>query len=86
MADYRINNFDVMKRMALENKRIMIAPLTNVIQAQKVKAGTKITIGVMGDQVRAIACDEYVGGLILADSKQFEETKAQMAKEMEASK
>jgi hypothetical protein len=73
-----VNNFDVMKAMGEQNKDIRLAPMANILRLQKVKAGTQITIGVEGDVVGAIANGRFVGGLILADKAQFDETKRQL--------
>jgi len=71
-----VNNFDVMKAMSAANKDIRLAPLSNVTKLQKTKAGTLITIGAEGDLVAAIGVEgRFVGGLILADKAQFDETK-----------
>lgn len=67
------HHFDVMKAMVdADSKDIILAPLTNVTQLRKVKAGTQVTIGVPGDMVAAIANGRYVGGLILCEAKAFE--------------
>jgi hypothetical protein len=75
-----VNNFDVMKAMSAENKDIRLAPLDNVTNLQKTKAGTLITIGAPGDLVAAIGVHrQFVGGLILADKIQFNETKERLS-------
>lgn len=74
------NNFDILKTMGERNLDIRLAPLTNILNVRKVKAGTQITIGVDGDVVGAIGADAFVGGLILANRKQFTEIKAEMEK------
>jgi hypothetical protein len=75
-----VNNFDVMKVMAERNKDIRLAPLTNITQVRKVKAGTLITIGVEGDVIGRIANGRFCCGLILADKDQFHEIKAELEK------
>ena len=77
------NNFDVMKAMAQQSKDIRIAPIGNIISARKVKAGTQITIGFGADVVGGLATGQYVGGLILCDKDQFDETKAALRKATE---
>jgi hypothetical protein len=76
-----VNNFDVMKRMCEFDRDIRLAPLGNIIRLQKTKAGTQITIGVEGDVVAAIANGRLVGGLILADKAEFDQTKRELAAE-----
>jgi hypothetical protein len=78
-----VNNFDVLKRMGENNGKIQLAPLTNIVNLKKVKAGTQITIGVAGDVVSAIGIEgRFVGGLILADKEEFNRTKAAMEAEL----
>jgi hypothetical protein len=80
-----ISAFAVFLRMQDDdNHGLKLAPLGNVLHLQKVKAGTKVTIGVEGDAVSAIALGKYVGGLILCDKEQFEATKERMLREHEA--
>lgn len=73
------NSFDVLKTMSEESQDIRLAPLSNILRVQKVKAGTQITIGVAGDVIAGIANGDFVGGLYLADRKQFEETQERLA-------
>ena len=73
-----VNNFDVMKAMGEANRDIRLAPLSNIVHLRKVRAGTQITIGFEGDVVGAILAERFVGGLILADKAQFEETKREL--------
>jgi hypothetical protein len=73
-----IDNFDVMKAMSAANGRIYLAPIGNILTVKKVKAGTQIAIGIGGDFIGAIARGELVGGLILADKVQFNNTKREL--------
>lgn len=74
-----VNSFDVMKRMGERSGKIQLAPLSNITNLQKVKAGTKITIGVEGDVVADIGLHgKFVGGLILADKEEFRATEREM--------
>ncbi len=75
----RPNNFDVLKAMAAANGKIRLAPLSNITNMRKVKAGTQLTMGVEGDVLMQITLGQLVGGLILADKDEFEA----MAKSME---
>jgi hypothetical protein len=75
-----ISNFAVLKAMADANDdRLTLAPLSNIISARKVKAGTQVTIGVGGNIVGAIANGELVGGLILVRREAFDAVKAAIA-------
>ena len=76
----KVNSFDVLKEMSARNMSIQLAPLDNITEARKVKAGTKVTIGIGGDVVGSILNNKFVGGLILADRKEFEAVR----KELEA--
>jgi hypothetical protein len=75
----RVGHFDICKAMSLEDQDISIAPLDNITNLRKVKAGTQITIGVAGDKVAAIALEnKYVGGLLLINREQYFATKARL--------
>lgn len=74
-----VSAFEVFLRMQeSDDQALRLAPLSNITEARKVKAGTKITIGFGGDVVSKIMFGELVGGLILVDKKRFEELKAEM--------
>lgn len=76
-----INHFDVLREMGKRNLDVRLAPLDNITNLKKVRAGTQVTIGVAGDVVAAIGIEgRFVGGLILADKTQFEALKAEMEK------
>jgi hypothetical protein len=75
----KIGHFDICKAMAMEGLDIRIAPLENVINLRKVKAGTQVTIGVEGDVVAAIGIEnKFVGGLLLMDREQYFSTKKRL--------
>ena len=76
-----INNFDVLKVMDERNLDVRLAPLDNIINLKKVRAGTQITIGVEGDVVSALGLEgKFVGGFILADKSQFDAIKSEIQK------
>jgi hypothetical protein len=77
----KVSMFEVMKRMSDENQDIRLSTVDNITHLQKVKAGTKVTIGVAGDVVGPIALGKLVGGLVLVDKEQFFATKAKMEAE-----
>ena len=70
------NYFDVMKEMSARNLEIYFGP--DILRAQKVKAGTQITVGIGGDLIAAIVDGRIVGGLFLWNRKQFDETKGEI--------
>ena len=74
----RINNFDVLKEMGLRNLDIRCAPLDNITNMRKVKAGTQITIGFAGDVINSILTGELIGMFILADKRQFNDLKSEL--------
>lgn len=76
-----VSNFDVLKRMSERSMDIRLAPLSNIIQMKKVKAGTQVTIGCPGDVITGLTFNQFVGGLLLADQEQFDRTKAEMEAE-----
>jgi hypothetical protein len=65
-----------------DDKALKLAPMSNIMQARKVKAGTKVTIGVEGNVVAQILTRQFVGGLILCDRSRYEEVKAEMEAEL----
>ncbi len=68
----KVWHFDICKEMAIRNMEIEIAPLDNVTNLRKVKAGTQVTIGVAGDKVAAIGLENrYIGGLMLINREQY---------------
>lgn len=74
-----VNNFDVLKAMGERNMDVQLAPLSQVTNLKKVRAGTQVTIGVGGDVVAAIGIEnKFVGGLILADKTQFATVRAEL--------
>lgn len=75
----KISSFEVMKVMCERDMDIRIAPLDNVINLKKVKAGTNVTIGVGGDVVGSIFAGDFVGGLILANKNQFREIEKELS-------
>lgn len=77
------NSFDVLKTMSEENQDIRLAPLSNITRIDKVRAGTNVTIGVAGDVIAGLANGDFVGGLYLADRKQFAETQERLSKLVE---
>ena len=77
-----VSLFEVFTRMAdTDDKKLMLAPLTNITQARAVKAGTNITIGFPGNVCGQIMNDDFIGGLLLCDRKHFNEIREAMEKE-----
>jgi hypothetical protein len=74
-----VNNFDVLKRMAAENKDIMLG--TDVLNAMGTKKGTQLTIGIGAQIVERLALNEVKACLIVYDVSQFNNLKMRMEKE-----
>ena len=79
-----INSFDVLKRMGDENKQIMICPdVLNMNYSQKTK-GTKVEVGVPGNVIGDIFGGTKKAVLLMWDKKEFDELKAKMEAEQQA--
>ena len=77
----KVSNFEVLGRMASENKDIMMAPdVTNMNYNQKMK-GTVVSFGVPGNVIGGIFSGEKKAILLMWDMKQFNELKALMESE-----
>ena len=72
------STFDIMRVMSDRDMNIQIAPLGNVVNLKKVKAGTEVTIGVAGDMVGSIYLGKFVGGLFLCDKEQYRQIEAEL--------
>ena len=75
----QVNNFDVLKRMSVENADIRLG--VDVLNTKAVKAGTEVTIGIGGNVVTPIFFGELRACLLIYNKKQFDETKAKMEQE-----
>lgn len=73
-----VSNFDVLKRMATDNKTIMLCPdVLNMKYSDKIK-GTRVEIGVPGNPISAILNGEQKAVLLIYGIKQFNELKTEM--------
>ena len=76
-----VHHFDVLKEMGLRGLDVRVTPLSNVVTARRTRGGAELLIYVRGKTViLGLGNNAYVGGLVLADAKQFEKVK----KELEA--
>jgi hypothetical protein len=67
-----ISSFDVLKFMSENKEDIRLAPLSNIIAADKKGQHCTITIGVDEKSFHDyMAGKDFLGGLILADKKRF---------------
>lgn len=78
MAD--VNNFDVLKRMAAENKSIQICTMITQMNYSAKKGGTEVSVGVPGSVCFEFESGRMVGFLLIYDVQQFNALKAQMEK------
>lgn len=78
-----INNFDVLKRMSAENKRIWLAP-TITDMNYNANNGTKVTFGVEGNVCFDIEQGKKKAVCLLWSVAEFEEMRKQMQAEFEA--
>lgn len=77
----KIGNLDVMKRMADENKSIMLCPDVLKMKYSKKSDGTRVEVGVPGNVIASIFNGEKMAVLLMWDVKQFNELKALMESE-----
>jgi hypothetical protein len=76
-----INSFLILKEMSDQQKDIRFASIKNIIAVHIVKGSGQVTIGVDGKTAMdLLAGKQFVGGLLLADKKQFDEIEQGMSK------
>lgn len=74
-----VNNFDVLKRMAEQNKDIALCPdVTNMTAKNKGKGPTVISVGVTGNPIADIFNNRKRAVLLIFDKQQFDAIKAEM--------
>lgn len=61
----------MLKAMVDADGKILLVPLSNVFRLKRVKHGAHLTIAVPGEVMDGIVEGRYVGGLVLADRKEF---------------
>lgn len=76
----KVNNFDVLKRMAAESKDIRICTTVTKMNYDH-KKGTEVSIGVPGNVCFDINDGKLSASLLLFNSEQFEELKKTMEAE-----
>lgn len=75
-----VNNFDVLKRMAAENKNIQLCTTVTDMNYNH-KVGTKVSVGVPGNVCFDIEGGKLSACLLLFDKSQFDELKTLMEQE-----
>lgn len=80
----RASAWDVIKHLGETNNRsLRLAPMSNVLNVRKVKAGTQVTIGVGEDIIAGIANGSLVGGFLYCDRAVWRAAEAQLSAEAE---
>ncbi len=78
-----INNFDVLKRMSAENKRIWLAPTITEMN-YNIKKGSEITFGIEGNVLFDLQHGKKSAVCLLWSVEEFNAMKSQMQNEAEA--
>ena len=76
-----INNFDVLKRMAAENTSIQLCTTVTQMNYSAKKGGTEVSVGVPGNVCFEMESGRMTAFLLLYNVREFNELKAQMARE-----
>ena len=77
----KVNNFDVLKRMAEENKTIQLCTtITQMLYSAK-KGGTEVSVGVPGNVCFEVESGRMTGFLLMYNVREFNELKAAMEQE-----
>lgn len=74
----KINNFDVLKRMADENLNVQLCTMITDMNYSAKNGGTKVTVGVPGNVCFDIRYGKTNAMLLLVDVAQFTKLKAEM--------
>ena len=82
MAKKEMSSFDVLKWMSEHNEDIRLAPLSNIIKADKNGSKHTFTIGVDDKTFNDfMAGKKTIGGLIIADQKRFLEIREALSED-----
>ena len=79
-----INNFDVLKRMAAENKTVQLCTTITQMNYSAKKGGTEVSVGVPGNVCFEIESGRINAVLLMWNVREFEELKAKMKEEQSA--
>ena len=79
-----VNNFDVLKRMAAENKSIQLCTTITQMNYSQKKGGTEVSVGVPGNVCVEFESARMTAFLPVDNVREFNELKAAM--EVEAQK
>ena len=76
-----VNNFDVLRRLAQENKSIQLCSTITQMNYSAKKGGTEVSVGVPGNVCFEIESGRMNALLLLFDMRQFNEMKKAMEQE-----
>ena len=76
-----VNNFDVLKRMAAENKSIQLCTTITQMNYSAKKGGTEVSVGVPGNVCFDIQKGKMNAFLLIYDVREFNELKDAMEME-----
>ena len=79
-----INNFDVLKRLAAENKSVQLCTTITQMNYSAKKGGTEVSVGVPGNVCFEIESGRINAVLLMWNVREFEELKAKMKEEQSA--
>jgi hypothetical protein len=71
-------HFDSCSVMCERNMDIKLSPLDNITDIEFNKGNTLITIGAEGSIFKGLANNEYIGGLLLCNAKQYQEIRKEL--------
>lgn len=72
-----MNSFHrIAELIAADDKRVLIAPLSQIVRLQTVRAGMHVTIGIPGEFMGPLSRGELSGGLLLVDPAALKEEPA----------
>lgn len=76
MSEKKISSFAVFDAMCDANSpALRVAPISNIVNMKKVKAGCQITFGCESDVMDQIWGQKAFGGFIIADKEEFQKFK-----------
>jgi hypothetical protein len=73
-----VSNFDVLKKMSLENKNITLCPDVLNMSYSKKSDGTRIEVGVPGNPIASIFNGKKKAVLLMWDVAEFDEAKSRL--------
>ena len=77
----QVNNFDVLKRLAAENKQVRVCTTITQMNYSAKRGGTEVSVGVPGNCCFEIESERMAAVLLTWDVREFSEMKAMMEKE-----